>query len=355
MKQIEFNISNDKKKFPNTRYQGSKYKIADWIWENIKDLEFNSAIDLFGGTGVISYELKKHNKKVIYNDILKFNSIIGTALIENNNVKLLDEDINYILTKHNDVIYKTTIQDNFKDIFYLDEENKWLDMVCANINNIENKYKKSIAYFALFQACLSKRPYNLFHRANLYMRTQEVKRSFGNKNTWDKPFEEHFKKFVEEANNCLIDINGCKSINCDALEIDINKYKFDMVYIDTPYINMRGVGTDYLDFYHFLEGIVNYDEWDKLILHKYKHKPIKGKGENKWTKKKFILDEFNKLFEKYKDKILVISYRGDGIPNEEEIKYLLLKYKKNIREIKAKDYKYALSKTESKELLFIAY
>jgi len=33
-------IENDPA-FPSTRFQGSKQKIVDWIWEAIKDLEFN--------------------------------------------------------------------------------------------------------------------------------------------------------------------------------------------------------------------------------------------------------------------------------------------------------------------------
>jgi adenine-specific DNA methylase len=58
--------------FPSTRFQGSKLKIVDWIWEAIKDLNFNSALDAFGGTGSVGYMLKEKGKKVTYNDILKF-------------------------------------------------------------------------------------------------------------------------------------------------------------------------------------------------------------------------------------------------------------------------------------------
>jgi len=32
--------------------------------------------------------------------------------------------------------------------------------------------------------------------------------------------------------------------------------KTDLVYIDTPYISAKGIGVNYFDFYHFLEGIV---------------------------------------------------------------------------------------------------
>lgn len=62
-------------------------------------------------------------------------------------------------------------------------------------------YKKAIAYNALFQSCLAKRPYNLFHRKNLEMRTRDVVRGFGNKATWDRPFSEHFRTFVNEIIN----------------------------------------------------------------------------------------------------------------------------------------------------------
>ena len=124
--------------------------------------------------------VKQNGKQVIYNDILKFNHAIGKALIENNHTILNDDDIEFILTKRN-IVYPTFIEDNFNGIFYLDEENKWLDMVIKNIKDISNEYKQSIALFALFQSCIIKRPYNLFHRSNLHIRTQDVERSFGNK------------------------------------------------------------------------------------------------------------------------------------------------------------------------------
>ena len=55
-------------KFPTTRFQGSKLKIVDWIWEFMKDLNFDSALDAFGGTGSVAYMLKTKGKKVIYAD-----------------------------------------------------------------------------------------------------------------------------------------------------------------------------------------------------------------------------------------------------------------------------------------------
>src|SRR4030042_6435367 len=93
-------LIEDEPAFPSTRFQGSKLKIVDWIWEAIKNLEFESALDAFGGTGSVGYMLKTKGKQVTYNDIMKFNWYIGTALIQNDDVTLLEEDVEFVLQKH---------------------------------------------------------------------------------------------------------------------------------------------------------------------------------------------------------------------------------------------------------------
>jgi len=337
-------------KFPTTRYQGSKAKVLPWIEDIVSKLEFNNVLDAFGGTGAVSFMFKKMGKKVHYNDLLKFNYYIGLALIENNKITLSDEDVETILKKHNKTEHPDFIFKTFQDIYFTDEENKWLDNVVFNINNLENKYKKAIAFFAIFQSCIIKRPYNLFHRKNLYVRTAEVSRSFGNKKTWDTPFETHFRKFVIQANKSIID-NGHKnlSINKDVFDIE-NKY--DLVYFDTPYVSSKGTGVDYLDFYHFLEGLVNYNKWSDLVDKKSKNLKIKT-TKNVWSDKKEITKAFSDLFNKYKKSIMVISYRDDGIPTTEELIKMLKDLDKKVSVYKI-DYKYALSKTASKEVLIVA-
>src|SRR3989339_692818 len=337
--------------FPSTRFQGSKLKIVDWIWEAIKDLKFQTALDAFGGTGSVAYMLKEKGKQATYNDILKFNYYIGVALIENDNVIISNEDIDFLLTKHKETTYPTFVPDTFKDIYYTDDENNWIDMVVTNIRSMDDKYKQALAYFALFQSCIIKRPFNLFHRKNLYIRTAEVERSFGNKKTWDTPFEDHFLKFVEEANNAAFD-NGKKNQAFHSDIFDLTIPKIDLVYIDTPYISAKGVGVNYFDFYHFLEGIVFYDEWAKLIDENSKHKKIKN-GKSEWCNKGEIHRAFERLFDKFKNSILVVSYRDDGTPTISELVNMLKKYKKSV-EIKKLDYKYVLSNGNSKEVLIIA-
>jgi len=295
---------------------------------------------------------KKKGKLVTYNDILKFNWYIALALIENESIQVSQDDINFVLNRQARVKYPTFIHDTFQDIYFTDKENLWIDMVAANIRQLDHVYKKALAYFALFQSCISKRPFNLFHRKNLYLRQSEVARNFGNKTTWDTPFEVHYRKFIKEANRAVFS-NGRENrcLNADVFDVEGN---FDLVYIDTPYISRNGVGVDYLSFYHFLEGLVNYENWPEMINNRTKHKRLKGQDCIAiWTDKKRIHSAFDQLFKKFRNSILIISYRSDGIPSVEELVSLLKKYKQNIQEIKRKNYKYVLSTNHSEEILLI--
>ncbi|MCX9014343.1 MAG: DNA adenine methylase [Candidatus Methanoperedens sp.] len=339
--------------FPTTRYQGCKQKIVEWIWKNISHLEFDTFLDAFSGTSCVGFNAKKNQKEVTCNDILKFNYQVALAIIENSTILLTDRDIEFILTKQKGIDYPTFIQDTFKDIYYTDEENSIVDMIVTNINQLEDQYKKAIAFAALGQACLVKRPFNLFHRKNLYVRFADVPRSFGNKTTWDKPFQHYFRKFSKEFNDAVFS-NGKinKALNCDVFDIPDS---YDMVYIDTPYVSPQGGGVDYQQFYHFLDGIVDYKNWHDKIDLSYKHRPFKSES-NVWVNKNEIEKAFDRLFKKYQDSILVVSYRSPGIPEKEVLINLLEQYKQDVV-LKDRKYKYVLSKEKENkngEVLLIA-
>lgn len=339
------------REFASTRYQGSKAKLVDWIWEQVSDLDFSTCLDAFGGTGAVAYRFKQEGKAVTYNDLLTFNYYIGRALIENGDVRLSPHDLEWILSRHDEISYPTFVQDTFGDIYFTEDENAWLDQTITNIRMLTDPYKFSLAFFALCQACIIKRPFNLFHRKNLYIRFAKVERSFGNKATWDRPFPEWFRVFVEEA-NCAVFDNGRpnRALNLDACAVPGD---YDLVYIDTPYISKRGVGVDYLAFYHLLEGLTMYDEWDKHIDRRSKHRRLKARR-SEWTDKKRIYGAFDRLFRRYQDSILVVSYRSDGIPSESELASLIGRYKRDVRVEHFGKYQYVLStNARSKAILLI--
>lgn len=351
---------------PTTRYQGSKRKILPWIYDCIKEIEFNTVLDAFGGSGVVSCLFKRMGKRVTYNDLFHFNHIIGESLIENNNIKLTDSDVDYILTPQK--ITPSFIAETFHGIYFLDEENRWLDMVVHNIDSLNNlysnrtvKYKKAIAYNALFQSCLVKRPYNLFHRKNLDMRTRDVDRNFGNKTTWDKPFADHFRAFVHNINQSVFDSKiKCRAICKDVF--DINPHKYDLVYLDPPYLKASSDtndSSDYLKCYHFLEGLACYDHWARLIdLDSRNVRIRKDYAPNHFVPKEAYAT-FDQLIKKFRKSVIVLSYRYGGTPTIDELSQLLTRYKTHLV-VYDRHYTYALNKQNgnaalNREYLLIGY
>jgi hypothetical protein len=204
----------------------------------------------------------------------------------------------------------------------------------------------------VFQAAMAKRPYNLFHRSNLYMRTAEVARSFGNKASWDRGFTEHFRAFAAEANAAIINSGGrCRALCRDALDVDP---VYDLVYIDTPYINRAGVGVDYREFYHFLEGMVRYGDWPELIDYESKHRRL-TRRKDPWSDPRTSHEMFRRLVDHFRSAILVVSYRNDGIPTIAELADMLRAVKGRVRKIEGSRHQYALStRRNTREALLIA-
>lgn len=336
------------KTFPSTRYQGSKRKILPWIHGVVKDIEFDSVLDACGGSASVSYLFKKMGKLVTFNDKLKFNHIIGKTLIENNNVTFLKEDLDTLFSNKNDGA--KFIQNVFKDIYFLPRENKWLDQIANGIVNMnhyvgdELEFKKAIAYYALFQSSLIKRPFNLFHRKNLTIRTADVDRQFGNKTTWEKSFRSHFSSFIEEVNSCVFDSGrNCLALNESIFDIDPTRY--DLVYIDPPYLNKDGTNetSDYLRCYHFLEGLANYNEWTDLVDFATINRRFKQDAEENDFSKQNIFASFEKMISKFQNNKIIISYKIGGIPSIKHIIKMMKKYKRTVY-TRSLQYHYALNK-----------
>lgn len=339
-------MDNLPKLVPSTRYQGSKRRILPWIYENLKDLKFDTVLDGFGGTASVSYLFKLMGKTVTFNDILSSNYQTGLAFIENNSVKLNHSDIEF-LCRENGFEYPDFIQRTFKDIYYLESENKWLDMISFNIKNLSRRYKgdllrkkRALAFHALSQACLCKRPFNLFHRKNLYLRTADVKRNFGNKKTWDTGFSRLFNRFVEETSRKVFS-NNRENI---AVLGDIMRTKnkdFDLVYLDPPYTRPNEkCPKDYYSLYHFLEGLANYKNWPSMIDWSKNHKCLL-KTKTEWEKNT-LEKNFTYLFEKFQNSVIVVSYGHPGTPPIPRIKRLLQRFKSKVSLVK-KEYSYKLN------------
>jgi len=69
----------------NRRYIGNKYKLLDWIFENVqKNCDGETFLDIFAGTGVVAERFLKTQKKIILNDFLYSNKVIYEAFFNSN-------------------------------------------------------------------------------------------------------------------------------------------------------------------------------------------------------------------------------------------------------------------------------
>ncbi|HEY1174391.1 MAG TPA: DNA adenine methylase [Verrucomicrobiae bacterium] len=332
---------------PTTRYQGSKRKILPWLDETFQRLEFETVLDVFGGTGSVSYLLKSMGKRVTYNDYLLWNHAIGTALIENDGIKLDEREIQYLIQPvHPDT--QGFVTQHFKNIYFTHRENQWIDTITTRIETLfpdpkKDRYKRALARYCLYQTCLVKRPFNLFHRANLSLRQADVERSFGNKTTWDTSFAKHYVNFAEEINESIIKgKHPCKAIHHEATAIPARKY--DLIYLDPPYLRTgKALETaDYHRCYHFLEGLAQYANWDKMIDRASSLKLIQPKSQNPWISTEASTEALETLLDKFQNSTVVISYRKFGCPSIDTLRRILQRRGKKVT-VQSKHYKYALN------------
>ncbi len=342
------------RKFPKTRYYGSKRKLLTWMYSKLKPLQFNTALDLFGGTASVSQLFWAMKKFVTYHDAFKFNTEIAATLLDEY-VALSRSEIQSFLTSiepKEGMIFR-----NFKNIFYRSAENAWLDGYMTSILN--SKQSADIDYllrYLVYQACLKKRPFNLFHRANLNLRTRSaVKRTFGNYVTWEKSFESHILDTFDE----LVASKTKLYVSTDVLPhgeaMDVPAGFFDLVYLDPPYVNkIDSYNRDnYWRKYHFLEGLANYHEWEKLVdLNSNIRLPPVPRQFLRWSSQTHFKKSLFELVKKHKGSIVVLSYVAQAYPSDIELKELFESHFSEIQ-IHSVEHAHALSSTKKRELLYI--
>lgn len=313
--QLDIEIFTDQfSYFPGTRYMGSKNKIIGEIWNFLKDFEFDSFLDCFAGSNVVGYYLKCRGKKVYTNDFLTFSYINSKSIIENSSVLLNQDDIDLLLKENENPGF---IQNTFRDIFFSEEENKFLDRVRFNIMSIKDEYKYSLALSALVRACLKKRSRGVF--------TFVGERYDDGRSDMKKSIETHFLESISIYNKAVFD-NGNKNVAFNQRSEDFSLTP-DLVYFDPPYYTPKS-DNDYVRRYHFIEGLVK--NWEGIIIQE-KSKVKKFESyKSPFAKKETAYTAFEELFKKFKSSIIAISYSSNCYPTKEELAAMLLKYKNDV-------------------------
>jgi adenine-specific DNA-methyltransferase len=337
--------------YPKTRFYGSKRRQLNWLFPHLRRLSGTTVLDAFGGTGSVSLLFSQLGKLVTYNDVFRFQEISAKALLGDlGGLVLAPERLASFLatvTPRNGLVTQC-----FQGLYFTQAENGWLDGVMERISCVASIPEKSVLLYCLFQACLSKRPYNLFHRANLNIRQSKEHVSFGNRTTWEKSFGEHMMSAYREL------IRGRKLLKhpinvmpCGSVEdLDIG---FDIVYMDPPYFNSHRYTESYLLRYHFLEGLARFDEWESLIEHGSKIKKLSDNAvPAEWRSKHDFTPALFSLIDRFRSSTVVLSYVADAHPNENQIAEHFESRFKKCRVIRM-DCRRTLSRRIRTELLFI--
>jgi len=314
------------------KYSNSRLQLVEWIVPKLLKYEFETVLDLCGKIGVVSYTLKRKGKIITFNDYYQYNYYAGKALIENNKVKLVSN-----VTDWNDSYkYKDYISRYYKDIYYSDEENAWLDVVIQNILNLKNEYEKAIAFHALGQSCIWKQPYGLFNRKTFgYVNKYETDAYF--KARWSMPFEDVFNKYVMKFNS-LVYSNRKQNTVIQSHPLDIEG-NYDLVFIDPVLMDRKFIKNAISNIalrYNFLEAIANYGQIPNNITTNY-WVPYFPVNLSPWFTKDLI-SLLDKVFDKYQKSIIAIMVNDDGILSWDQVSRNLAKYKKNIKIYKSPAY-----------------
>ena len=320
-------------KFPTTRYMGSKNKLIEYIWAATEGLEFDSVLDLFSGSGVVSYMYKSQGKKVISNDYMAMSAVMTKALIENNRTLLSKQESLALIEEPEEM--DSFVQNTFNGIYYTNQDNKFIDIVRTNIKGMENEYKKAIALEALIRSCVKKRPRGIF--------TYVGDRYNDGRKDLQKSFKDHFLDAVEDINKAVFS-NKKRNKSLNSNFIDVNA-KADLVYIDPPYYTPKS-DNEYVRRYHFVEGIAR--DWQGVEIQEHtKTKKFKSYP-TMFSTREGAEKAFDMIFKRYEKSILVVSYSSNSLPTKEAMISLMKNYKSDVSVIPI-DYKYSFGTRENTE------
>lgn len=331
--------------YPPTRYMGSKEKLLPYIQDVASHFKFDSALDLFAGSGVVGYLFKTMGKQVFSNDYMAMSATLSKAMIENNGHTLTEKEIDKLFARNPKA--SRFVQNTYEGLYYTDEENAIIDLVRANIKKLPNSEKRAIAMSALIRACLKKRARGIFTYTGL--------RYDDGRADLRMSMEEQIRNAAGLINAAVFD-NGQqnRARHGDAMT---TRFKADLAYIDPPYYSPLS-DNEYVRRYHFVEGLARNWEGVDMQWHtktkKFKSYPTP------FSSRSGAADAFDKLFRRLKDSILLVSYSSNSLPTREEIISLMSKYKRHVEVIDI-DYRYSFAnqsndtRNEVQEYLFVGF
>jgi len=332
-------------------YIGCKHTLCphliNIISEQIPDLQNKSFLDLFAGTGSVSYRIQNLVKTCNSNDLEYYSFVINYALIKSN----YSDKIQQILDECNKLLGiegLVTTSYSGERMFFTENNSKKCDAIRQFIE--EYKLTKQINneeyYFLL---------------ASLLVSMDKV----ANTSCVYGAFLKEFKKtalkdlLVQPIHkNTELKSKLNQVYNLRAEELSLQNEFYDVVYMDPPY-NQRQYSANYCP----LNYIALYD---KNIVLKGKTGLIDGYNKSKFCSKLTVKESFKQILDNIKCNYIFISYNNEGLlPYNEmeelfssygELKIYKIEYKKfkahkNVDGDKVYEYLWFINKTINSNLI----
>jgi len=315
------------KEYPLIRYMGSKSRLLPWLFTVLSDLEFDTVLDAFSGSGCVSYMFKAMGKQVWANDFLNLSATIAEAVIENSRDTLSSDDVAFLI--HRDPHHRHFIEKTFSGIFFEPADLRFLDSVCFNIEKMRSRSKRALARAALIRSCVKRQPRGVFTIAGDPERYKDGRRDVR------LSIRQHFSEQVQVYNATVFG-NGRSNHARVGDVFEWDGPPVDLVYMDPPYVP-RADDNCYMKRYHFLEGLSCYWQGKDIMENSRVRKIVKPY--TPFSYRRSAVDAFDDMFRRFSSSILALSYSSNGYPDLPQIVSLMGRYKSRVR-VFSKEHRY---------------
>jgi len=233
-------------------YIGHKERIFSDIVKILNDnnVVSNTVLDLFSGSGAVSYGFKLLNKTVISNDLLKFCHINSFVFLDKNRTELTDSDKDFLFDPSLDTNIRGIVSQFYSDKFTRNEC-VFLDNYFSRAMSFQDEYKRYYSIFSILQYLIRK----CFVGGRLYKKQIIARMEHRIDHAMNCGHELQFHKYINWTKfSCDSNVNDI-SYNYDVFSC-LDKLKnidIDLCYIDPPY---GGMQSDYALMYEFCEDYV---------------------------------------------------------------------------------------------------
>jgi adenine-specific DNA-methyltransferase len=331
--------------YPRIRFMGSKYKLAQPLFEVFRRLPPGPAIDALSGSGIVSYLLKASGRPVLANDHLFFASTMTRALVENEGGTLSVGDVERICSGNLDG--RDFIRSTFEGLYFPTEDHEFLDAAWSQIDGMEEP-GRSLALGALCLAAAWKQPRGVF--------TITTPRYDDGRRQMRMSLEELFREAAGNFNRAVFASAAEPSEASCGDVFDLDPEGASVVYLDPPYAPPKD-DTCYIKRYHFLEGLATYWRGQEIMWETKTRKLRKRK--TPFAYKRTVRPALDRLFEHFRESALVVSYGSNAAVDADEIEGILRRHKRRVQRVEI-SHRYAFgthaaaSRRLAVEYLFVA-